>query len=67
MMLRFREEKIKRFELLEDGLISTDKYLINENAALREEIQMLEARIERNPEHTRLVLENNRLLRQLRV
>ncbi|VFQ74892.1 unnamed protein product [Cuscuta campestris] len=67
IMFKFRDEKNKRFELLEDKLISVDKYLINENAALREEIQVLASRLATNPELTRLELENNKLLRQLRV
>ncbi|KAK3007108.1 hypothetical protein RJ639_016177, partial [Escallonia herrerae] len=67
MMLRFREEKIKRLELLSDGLVSADKYLLDENNALVEEIQLLKARIDRNPELTRFALENIRLLEQLRL
>ncbi|VFQ83990.1 unnamed protein product [Cuscuta campestris] len=67
IMFKFRDEKNKRLELLEEKLISVDKYLINENAALREEIQVLASRLETNPEITRLELENNRLLRQLRA
>ncbi|PWA46552.1 kinesin motor domain-containing protein [Artemisia annua] len=53
MLLKFREEKIKRLELLANGIISTDNYLIDENNALKEEIQQLQAKIDRNPEVTR--------------
>uniref|UniRef100_F6HE33 Kinesin motor domain-containing protein n=1 Tax=Vitis vinifera TaxID=29760 RepID=F6HE33_VITVI len=67
MMLRFREEKIKRLELLSDGSMSADKYLMEENNALLEEVQLLQSRIERNPELTRFALENIRLLEQLRL
>ncbi|OVA13546.1 Kinesin [Macleaya cordata] len=67
MILRFREEKIKRLELLTDGLVSADEYLMEENSALYEEIQLLQARIDRNPELTRFALENIRLLEQLRM
>ncbi|KAK2969643.1 hypothetical protein RJ640_025820 [Escallonia rubra] len=67
MVLRFREEKIKRLELLSDGLVSADKYLLDENNAVVEEIQLLKARIDRNPELTRFALENIRLLEQLRL
>lgn len=52
MLLRFREKKIKRLELLANGIISTDSYLMDENNALVEEIQQLQARIDRNPEVT---------------
>lgn len=66
MMLRGYEEKIKRLELLADGLVSADKYLMDENQALIEEIELLRARSDRNPELTRFALENIRLLEQLR-
>lgn len=67
MMLRFREEKIKRLELLSDGSMSADKYLMEENNALLEEVQLLQSRIERNPELTRFALENIRLIEQLKL
>ncbi|XP_059641625.1 kinesin-like protein KIN-12C [Cornus florida] len=66
-MLRFHEEENKRLELFEDGLVSIDKYLVDENNVLKEEIQLLRASIDRNPELTRLALENSRLLDQLRL
>ncbi|XP_058069283.1 kinesin-like protein KIN-12D [Magnolia sinica] len=66
MMLRFREEKIHRMKSLLDGLMPTDSYLVEENNALTEEIQLLRARVDRNPEVTRFALENIRLLDQLR-
>ncbi|CAH1418965.1 unnamed protein product [Lactuca virosa] len=53
MLLRFREEKIKRLELLANGIISTDHYLMDENMALMEEIQQLQARIDKNSQVTR--------------
>ena len=67
MILRFREEKIKRLELFADGLISVDKYLMEENNTLKEEIHLLRERIDRNPELTRFALENMRLLDQIRL
>ncbi|MCL7045771.1 hypothetical protein MKW94_028005, partial [Papaver nudicaule] len=67
MILRFREEKIKKMESLADGLVSADDFLKEENAALYEEIQLLQARIDRNPELTRFALENIRLLERLRM
>ncbi|KAL6548172.1 hypothetical protein OROGR_008593 [Orobanche gracilis] len=50
MMLKFREEKIKRLELLVDGLISSDKFYLDENNALREENLLLQEKIRRNAE-----------------
>lgn len=67
MLLRFREEKIRRLELLSDGLLSKDEYLMEENVALAEEIQLLQVKIDRNPELIRFALENIRLLEQLRM
>ncbi|KAK8582314.1 hypothetical protein V6N13_032069 [Hibiscus sabdariffa] len=67
MMLRFREDKIKNLELLTTGLVSTEEYLMEENQALKEEIQLLQTKIDRNPELTRFALENIRLLEQLQT
>lgn len=66
MMLKFREDKIHRMETLLNGDTATDTYLLEENKALSEEIQLLQARVDRNPEVTRFALENIRLLDQLR-
>lgn len=49
-----------------DGLMPIDSYLLEENNALTEEIQLLRARLDKNPEVTRFALENIRLLDQLR-
>ncbi|KAG6428260.1 hypothetical protein SASPL_112511 [Salvia splendens] len=67
MMLKFREDKIKRLELLSDGLKSADEYYLDENSALREENQLLQAKIEKNPEVIRFAMENIRLLEQIRL
>ncbi|TQD96897.1 hypothetical protein C1H46_017502 [Malus baccata] len=67
VMLRFREDKIKRLELLTDGMLSAEKYLMEENKALLEEIQLLQARIDSNPELIRYAAENFRLLEQLKL
>ncbi|KAM3708012.1 hypothetical protein ACJW31_02G067300 [Castanea mollissima] len=67
MMLRFREEKIKQLELLVHGKLSFNTYLEEENKALLEEIQLLRARTDRNPELTRFALENIRLQEQLQL
>ncbi|KAI3686992.1 hypothetical protein L1987_80682 [Smallanthus sonchifolius] len=53
MLLRFREEKIKRLELIANGIITTDSYLMDENTALLEETQLLQTRIDGNPEMIR--------------
>ncbi|KAG8368314.1 hypothetical protein BUALT_Bualt15G0032700 [Buddleja alternifolia] len=66
MMLKFREDKIQRMESLLGGSMSADDYLLKENHALSEEIQLLRARLDKNPEVTRFALENIRLLEQVR-
>ncbi|KAL8195313.1 hypothetical protein R6Q57_025716 [Mikania cordata] len=66
MMLKFREDKIQRLESVLAGSIPADSYLLEENNMLNEEIQMLRAKVDRNPEVTRFALENIRLLEQLR-
>ncbi|KAL8047444.1 hypothetical protein ABFX02_07G000900 [Erythranthe guttata] len=67
MILKFREEKINCLELLIDGLVSDDKFYLDNNNALREENLLLQAKIERNPEVIRLGSENIRLLEQIRL
>ncbi|KAL4581238.1 hypothetical protein LXL04_017448 [Taraxacum kok-saghyz] len=66
MMLKFREDKIHRMKSLVAGSIPSDSYMLEENKMLTEEIQMLRAKVDRNPEVTRFALENIRLLEQLR-
>ncbi|KAH6808567.1 phragmoplast orienting kinesin 1 [Perilla frutescens var. frutescens] len=66
MMLKFREDKIKRLELLFNGFISADKFYLDENNSLREENQLLHAKIERNPEVIQFAMENIRLLEQIK-
>ena len=66
MTLRFREDKIRRLESIEDGLLSADAYLLEEKNALSEELQLIRGRLDRNPELTRFAMENIRLLEQLR-
>ncbi|XP_062092244.1 kinesin-like protein KIN-12D [Humulus lupulus] len=66
MMLRFREDKIRREGALVNGSIPAESYLVEENRALYEEIQLLKAKLDKNPEVTRFALENIRLLDQLR-
>ncbi|RDX99717.1 Kinesin-like protein KIN-12D, partial [Mucuna pruriens] len=66
MMLRFREDKIQRLESRLAGSIPTDTFLQEENKALSDEIQLLQGKLDRNPEVTRFAVENIRLLDQLR-
>ncbi|KAL9670442.1 hypothetical protein QQ045_007994 [Rhodiola kirilowii] len=66
MMLKFRDDKISRMESLVNNVIPVDSYLFQENKALYEEIQLLTAKLDRNPEVTRFALENIRLLDQIR-
>lgn len=65
-MLKFREDKIQRMESLLGGSIPAETYLLEENKSLSEEIQLLRAKIDKNPEVTRFAIENIRLLDQLR-
>ncbi|KAD1657700.1 hypothetical protein E3N88_42498 [Mikania micrantha] len=53
MLLRFREEKIKRLTLIANGVITMDDYLMDEHNALMEEILQIRARMDGNPEMTR--------------
>ncbi|KAI9181658.1 hypothetical protein LWI28_017227 [Acer negundo] len=66
MMLRFREDKIQRIESLLGGSLPADSFLMEENRALCEEMQLLQAKVDKNPEVTRFALENIRLLDQIR-
>ncbi|CAK9267606.1 unnamed protein product [Sphagnum jensenii] len=66
MMLRFREDKIKRLESVANGFLSADAFLVQEKNALVEELQLVQGRLDRNPELTRFAMENIRLLEQLR-
>ncbi|XP_038705278.1 kinesin-like protein KIN-12C isoform X2 [Tripterygium wilfordii] len=67
MILRYREEKIKQLELFVAGLLPAERYLEQENAVLKEEIQLLQARIANSPEVTCAALENIRLLEQFQL
>ncbi|KAJ6720892.1 KINESIN-LIKE PROTEIN KIN-12C ISOFORM X1 [Salix viminalis] len=67
LILRFRDEKIKQLESLIDGSLPADHYLMEENKALKEEIQLLQPRLDKSPELTRFALENIRLLEQLQL
>ncbi|KAI9113846.1 hypothetical protein K1719_015097 [Acacia pycnantha] len=63
--LRLCEEKINQLEVLVDGALSPEEYLLKENRALKNEIKELQSTIENNPQTTRLALENDRILHEL--
>ncbi|KAJ8460034.1 hypothetical protein OPV22_032960 [Ensete ventricosum] len=65
MMLKFQEDKICRMEKLSEGQVPIGSYLLEEKHALSEEVQLLRARVDRNPEVACIALENVRLLDQL--
>lgn len=66
MLLRFREDKIKRLEALSASITPADMYLRQEKECLMNELQLVQAKFDRNPELTRFAIENIRLLEQLR-
>jgi kinesin family member 15 len=66
MMLRFREDKIRRLESRVVGSITADQFLQEDNKALSDEIQLLQGKVDQNPEVTRFAKENIRLQEQLR-
>lgn len=66
MILRFREDKIKRMETLSDGGVTTDTYLVEERNAALKELQLLRDGKGHNPEVTKFAMENMRLQGQLR-
>lgn len=65
MMLRFREDKIRRLESALEGMLPPESYHLDENQALKEELQLLRVRLDKNPELTRFAMENIRLMDQL--
>ncbi|MQM04403.1 hypothetical protein Taro_037205 [Colocasia esculenta] len=67
MMLHLRDETIRRLELQEDGLVSGNEYLMEKNNTLTQEIEMLQDKIDTNPELTQFAMENIKLQEQLRM
>lgn len=65
LILQFREDKIRRLESLSTGVLSADAYLMEENNAVMEELQLLRDLPVHNPELTRLAMENLCLQEQL--
>lgn len=66
MMLKFRDEKIHRMVALVNNKLPAESYLLEENKTLSQEIDLLRARLDKNPEVTRFALENIRLSSQLK-
>ncbi|CAN6343552.1 unnamed protein product [Urochloa humidicola] len=66
MMLKFRDEKIHRMDALVNNKLPAESYLLEENKTLSQEIELLRARLDKNPEVTRFALENIRLSSQLK-
>ncbi|CAM6100965.1 unnamed protein product [Calypogeia fissa] len=66
MMLRFREEKIRRLEGVADNVLSAEAFYEDERKNLLDELQLIRGRLDRNPELTRFAMENIRLMEELR-
>uniref|UniRef100_A0ACD5WNF8 Uncharacterized protein n=1 Tax=Avena sativa TaxID=4498 RepID=A0ACD5WNF8_AVESA len=66
-MLKLRDEKLTRLHLLADDLVPSDGYLVDENAAMFQEIQLLQKQINENPQLTQFAFENKRLIEQVRT
>lgn len=66
MILRFRDDKIRRLEEAVAGRLPIDDYLVEENKRLGEELELVRAQIDRNPELTRFAMDNIRLQEQVR-
>ncbi|CAM6127967.1 unnamed protein product [Calypogeia fissa] len=66
MMLRFREEKIRRLEGVADNVLSAEAFYEDERKNLMDELQLIRGRLDRNPELTRFAMEHIRLMEELR-
>uniref|UniRef100_A0A804N4S7 Kinesin motor domain-containing protein n=1 Tax=Zea mays TaxID=4577 RepID=A0A804N4S7_MAIZE len=66
MMLKFRDDKIHRMEVLVNSKLPAQSYLLEENKTLSQEVELLRERVDKNPEVTRFALENIRLSSQLK-
>ncbi|KAM3323981.1 kinesin-like protein KIN-12C isoform X2 [Capsicum chacoense] len=65
-IMKLRDVNLDQLESLGNGIISADSFVLEENNTLKDQIQITEARTERNPGLTRLAYENISLLKQLR-
>ena len=66
MTLKFREDKIHRMEALVHNKLPAESYLLEDIKNLSQEIELLRAKVDKNPEVTRFALENIRLSNQLK-
>uniref|UniRef100_A0ACD5XRF6 Uncharacterized protein n=1 Tax=Avena sativa TaxID=4498 RepID=A0ACD5XRF6_AVESA len=66
MTLKFREDKIHRMEALVHNKLPAESYLLEDIKTLLQEIELLRAKVDKNPEVTRFALENIRLSNQLK-
>lgn len=53
--------------MLADDLVPSDGYMVEENAAMSQEIQLLQKQIDENPQLTQFAFENKRLIEQVRT
>ncbi|KAL5538433.1 hypothetical protein UlMin_042978 [Ulmus minor] len=67
MMIKFRDEKIKGLELLLDGTLSSEDYLVQENKDLHEEIELLRSKMDKHTELMQNDVKNNSLQEQLEL
>ncbi|KAH7443327.1 hypothetical protein KP509_02G029400 [Ceratopteris richardii] len=65
MMLRFREDKIKRLEASLHALRTGEFHKSDDECGLKEELELVRSRVDKNPELTRFAMENIRLRDQL--
>lgn len=66
MILRFRDDKIRRLEAVVAGKLPVDYHLLEDNKRLAEELELVKAQVDRNPELTRFAMDNIRLMEQVR-
>ncbi|XP_050216404.1 kinesin-like protein KIN-12C isoform X2 [Mercurialis annua] len=66
-MLELQEAKNKHLEYLVDGSLPSDHFLMEENKALKEENQLLQARVDKIPQMKCFALDNLRLHEKLQV
>ncbi|KAG8049117.1 hypothetical protein GUJ93_ZPchr0009g510 [Zizania palustris] len=66
MTLKFRDDKIHRMEALIRDKLPAESYLLEENNTLSQEIDLLHAKVDKNPEVTRFALENIRLSNKIK-
>ncbi|MCO5566578.1 hypothetical protein L7F22_020255 [Adiantum nelumboides] len=65
MLLRFREDKVKKLEAIIAGTLCGQSAQTDSKDDLTEELELMRNRIDKNPELTRFAMENIRLREQL--